>query len=46
MVLRLRTLLAEARGDDAGYLELRDRYRVLAVSLGFQGHMQWAEAMP
>jgi adenylate cyclase len=46
MVLRLRTLLAKAHGDDAGYREFRDRYRALATSLGFAGHMQWAEAMP
>ena len=46
MVLRLRTLLAKARGDEAGYQELRDRYRRRATSLGFEGHMQWAEAMP
>jgi adenylate cyclase len=44
-VLRLRTMLAEARGDEAGYRELRDRYRALATSLGFEGHMKWAEAM-
>jgi adenylate cyclase len=44
MVLRLRTMLAKARGD-AGYRDLRDRYRALATSLGFEGHMQWAEAI-
>jgi class 3 adenylate cyclase len=46
MVLRLRTLLARARGDEAGYRDGRDRYRALATSLGFEGHMKWAEAMP
>jgi hypothetical protein len=46
MVLRLHTLLAKARGDEAGYRELRDRYRALATSLGFEGHIQWAESMP
>ncbi len=45
MVLRLRTLLAKARGGESGYRELRDHYRALATSLGFEGHMQWAEAM-
>jgi adenylate cyclase len=45
MVLRLRTLLARARGDAAGYRDLRDRYRALATSLGFEGHMQWAEEL-
>jgi len=44
-LLRLRALLARARGDDAGYRVLRDRYREMAISLGFEGHMQWAAAM-
>ena len=44
-LLRLRALLARARGDDAGYADLRDRYRVMAKSLGFEGHTAWAEAM-
>jgi adenylate cyclase len=46
MVLRLRTMLAKARGDDAGYRELRDRYRAQATTLGFEGHIQWAASMP
>lgn len=46
MVLRLRTLLARARGDEDGYLALRDRYRAWATSLDFDGHMHWAEVMP
>ena len=25
---------------------MRDRYRAMATSLGFEGHMKWAEAMP
>ena len=45
-LLRLRALLASARGDEAGYRELRDRYRETATSHGFEGHMQWAAAMP
>ena len=45
-LLRLRALLAQARGDEDGYRELRDRYREMATSLGFEGHMQWAAAMP
>jgi adenylate cyclase len=44
--LRLRTLLAQARGDDAAYRELRDRYRAMANELGFEGHMKWAAQMP
>ena len=46
MVLRLRTLLAKARRDDAAYRDYRDRYRDMAKSLGFEGHIAWAEAMP
>ncbi len=35
-----------AHGDDATYRDYRDRYRAMASSLGFEGHMQWAEEMP
>jgi hypothetical protein len=45
-LLRLRALLAGAHGDDARYREYRDRYRDMARSLGFEGHIAWAEAMP
>lgn len=45
-LLRLRALLAQARGDDAVYRDYRDRYRVMARTLGFEGHIAWAEAMP
>ncbi len=45
-LLRLWALLARARGDDTGYRDYRDRYRAMATSLGFEGHMKWAEAMP
>ena len=45
-LLRLRALLARAHGDDAAYRDLRDRYRDMATSLGFEGHIAWAEAMP
>jgi hypothetical protein len=44
-LLRLRALLARARGDDAAYTDLRDRYRDMAKSLGFEGDIAWAEAM-
>jgi hypothetical protein len=44
-LLRLRALLARARGDDVAYREFRDCYRDMASSLGFEGHMEWAEAM-
>ena len=45
-LLRLRALLARAHGDDTAYRDYRDRYRAMATSLGFEGHMEWAEAMP
>jgi len=45
-LLRLRALLAKACGDVAEYARLRDNYRALATSLGFEGHVDWAEAMP
>jgi hypothetical protein len=45
-LLRLRALLGKACGDVAEYARLRDRYRDLATSLGFEGHIDWAEAMP
>jgi hypothetical protein len=44
--LRLRVLLAQARGDEIAYRELRDRYRGMANELGFEGHMAWAAEMP
>jgi class 3 adenylate cyclase len=45
-LLRLRALLARAKGEDASYCDYRDRYRDMATSLGFEGHMKWSEAMP
>jgi adenylate cyclase len=45
-VLRLRALLAHARGDDGSYREYREQYRAMAKSLGFEGHIAMAEAMP
>jgi hypothetical protein len=44
-LLRLHTLLARARGDAAAYAHFRDRYRDMARTLGFKGHIAWAEAM-
>ena len=44
-LLRLRALLARAHGDEAAYRVYWDRYRALATSLGYEGHMEWAEAM-
>jgi hypothetical protein len=45
-LLRLRALLARAHGNEARYREYRDRYRDMAKTLGFEGHIAWAEAMP
>ena len=45
-LLRLRALLARTRGDEAPYCDFRDRYRDMARTLGFEGHIAWAEAMP
>ena len=45
-LLQLRALLARAHGDETGYRDYRDRYRDMARSLGFEGHIAWAEAMP
>ena len=45
-LLRLRALLARAHGDGAAYANFRDRYRDMARTLGFEGHIGWAEAMP
>jgi len=45
-LLRLRALLARAHGDDTRYLDYWDRYRDMATTLGYEGHIAWAEAMP
>jgi class 3 adenylate cyclase len=45
-LLRLRALLAQAQGDEPSYRDHRDCYRDMATSLGFEGHIAWAEAMP
>jgi hypothetical protein len=45
-LLRLRALLARAHGDAGTYAHLRDRYRDMVRTLGFEGHIAWAEAMP
>jgi hypothetical protein len=45
-LLRLRALLARAHGDDEAYAHLRDRYRDMARTLGFEGHIAWVEEMP
>ena len=45
-LLRLRALLARARGDEAAYRDYRDRYRAMATELDLEGHIELAEAMP
>jgi adenylate cyclase len=44
-LLRLRALVARAHGDAAAYAHFRDRYRDMAKTLGFEGHIAWSEAM-
>jgi adenylate cyclase len=41
----MRALLAHAHDDDAAYRSYRDRYREMANSLGFEGHIAWAKEM-
>ena len=38
-------LAAVARDDDVAYRDLVSRYRAMAESLGFEGHIAWAEAL-
>ena len=45
-VLRLRALLSQSRGEEAAYQDSAQRYHAMTTSLGFEGHMQWAEAVP
>jgi hypothetical protein len=44
-LLRLRGLVARARGDDIAHKEFAGRYLAMAKSLGLEGHIAWAEAM-
>lgn len=44
-MLPLRARLARAHGDEALYRNCRDRYRAMAILLGFEGHIANAEAM-
>lgn len=44
-LLRLRALVAEARGDRASYVDHRDRYRAMARRVDFKPHIAMAEAM-
>jgi hypothetical protein len=42
-LLRMRALLAGAQGDMATYAHLRQRHREMACTLGFEGHLAWAD---
>ena len=44
-LLRLRALLARARGGEVEYRDFVGRYREIAASLGFEGHLAIASAM-
>ena len=44
-LLRLRALMARARGDEVACRDLVSRYRAMAESLGYEGHIAWAKAM-
>ena len=44
-LLRLRALVARAHNDHASYRELVHRHQTMAKSLGYEGHIEWAETM-
>ena len=44
-LLRLRALLARARGEEAAYRDFAQRYRATAASFGFEGHLALAEVL-
>ena len=44
-LLRLRALLSRALGDDVAHRDDVERYRKMAESLSFEGHIAWANAM-
>jgi adenylate cyclase len=44
-LLRMRAGVARARGDEIAYHDYMDRYRAMANSLGFEGHIAWASEM-
>jgi adenylate cyclase len=44
-LLRIRALLAGARGDEFAYRDLVQQYREMATSEGWQGHIAMANAM-
>ena len=44
-LLHLRALLSRACGDEATYRDFAQRYRAMAKTLGFEGHIAWADAL-
>ncbi|MBV9641695.1 MAG: hypothetical protein JO330_19390 [Mycobacteriaceae bacterium] len=44
-LLRLRALLAREHGDHLAFRHYAEKYRALATSIGFEGHMALAETM-
>jgi hypothetical protein len=42
----MRALLARAHGDDTACQDFLGRYLAMAESLGYEGHIAWADAMP
>jgi adenylate cyclase len=44
-VLRLRALLARARGDESGYRQFLQRFRAKALGADFEGYLAQADAM-
>ena len=44
-LLRMRALLARGQGRIDEYRQLADWYREMATTLGFEGHMVWAESL-
>lgn len=44
-LLRMRALVARARTDRSTYRDLREKYTRMAVDLGFQGHITFAETL-
>ena len=44
-LLRLRALLARAHGDAAAYAHFRHRYRDVASTYDYEGHIAWGAAM-
>jgi len=44
-LLPMRASEARARDDELAYRDYRDRYREMANSLGFDGHIAWASEM-